>query len=130
MLFPALAVLFSIALIIISADKFIDGASSLAARLGMSHFLIGLTIISIGTSAPELLVSGVAAYEGSTGLALGNALGSNIANIALVLGATAIVFPIAISSQLIFREIPVLTATTTPLIITLIPKDIKIINKG
>ena len=108
MLFPALAVFFGITLVVLSADKFVDGASNLAVRLGMSHFFIGLTIISVGTSAPELTVSAVAAYEGSPGLALGNALGSNIANIALVLGATAIVCPLVIPEQFIHRELPIL----------------------
>jgi Ca2+/Na+ antiporter len=96
MLWPLVAVVVGIALTVLSADKFIEGASSLADRLGMSHFLIGLTIVSIGTSAPELLVSAVAAFEGSPGLALGNALGSNITNIALVLGATACFYPLLV----------------------------------
>ena len=74
MIWATVAVVLGIALTVISADKFVEGAASLASRLGMSHFLIGLTIVSIGTSAPELLVSAVAAFEGSPGLALGNAL--------------------------------------------------------
>ena len=92
MIWATVAVVLGIALIVISADKFVEGAASLASRLGMSHFLIGLTIVSVGTSAPELLVSAVAAFDGSPGLALGNALGSNITNIALVLGVTAFIF--------------------------------------
>ena len=108
MLWPIVAVVVGIALTIVSADKFVDGAASLASRLGMSHFLIGLTIVSIGTSAPELLVSVVAAYEGSPALALGNALGSNIANIALVLGVTTCVFPLVIPRALVNRELPLL----------------------
>jgi cation:H+ antiporter len=108
MLWPVVAVVIGIALSVISADRFVEGAASLANRLGMSHFLIGLTIVSIGTSAPELLVSAVAAYEGSPGLALGNALGSNITNIALVLGATAVLFPLLVSRPLVRRELPIL----------------------
>ena len=96
MLLAIVATIVGIALTVVSADKFVDGASALADRLGMSHFLIGLTIVSIGTSAPELLVSAVAAYEGSPGIALGNALGSNITNIALVLGATAFIWPLLV----------------------------------
>ena len=108
MIWATVAVVLGIALTVISADKFVEGAASLASRLGMSHFLIGLTIVSIGTSAPELLVSAVAAYEGSPGLALGNALGSNITNIALVLGATACVFPLLVPRPLVKRELPLL----------------------
>ena len=108
MLWAIIAVTAGIALTVVSADKFVDGAAGLASRLGLSHFLIGLTIMSIGTSAPELLVSIVAAYEGAPGLALGNALGSNIANIALVLGVTACIFPLKIPRRLLWREIPML----------------------
>jgi len=107
-----LATLVGIALTVISADKFVAGASALADRLGMSHFLIGLTIVSIGTSAPELLVSAVAAYEGSPGIALGNALGSNITNIALVLGATAFIWPLLVPRPLVIRDLPILLAVT------------------
>ncbi len=108
MLWAIVAVTIGITLTVVSADKFIDGAAGLASRLGMSKFLIGLTIVSIGTSAPEFLVSIVAAYEGSPGLALGNALGSNIANIALVLGATTCIFPLTIPNRLVKYEIPIL----------------------
>lgn len=101
MFWATAAIIVGIALTVVSADKFVEGAASLASRLGMSHFLIGLTIVSVGTSAPELLVSAVAAYEESPGLALGNALGSNITNIALVLGATACVFPLLIPRPLV-----------------------------
>lgn len=108
MLWPVIAVVIGIALTVISADRFVEGAANLANRFGMSHFLIGLTIVSLGTSAPELLVSAVAAYEGSPGLALGNALGSNITNIALVLGTTAVLFPLLVSRPLVRRELPIL----------------------
>ena len=101
MFWATVAVIGGIALIVLSADKFVEGAASLASRLGMSHLLIGLTIISIGTSAPELLVSAVAAFNGSPSLALGNALGSNITNIALVLGATACIFPLIVPRKLV-----------------------------
>lgn len=109
MIWATVAVVLGIALTVISADKFVEGAASLASRLGMSHFLIGLTIVSIGTSAPELLVSAVAAFEGSPGLALGNALGSNITNIALVLGTTACICPLLVPGSIARRELPLLT---------------------
>ena len=108
MFLAIVAVIGGIALIVLSADKFVEGAANLASRFGMSHFLIGLTIVSIGTSAPEIMVSAVAAFNGSPGLALGNALGSNIANIGLVLGATAFIFPLVVSRPLVRREIPLL----------------------
>lgn len=108
MFWATVAIFVGIAMTVVSADKLVEGAASLASRLGMSHFLIGLTIVSVGTSAPELLVSAVAAYEESPGLALGNALGSNIANITLVLGATACVFPLSIPKPLVRRELPLL----------------------
>ena len=108
MFLAIVAVIGGIALIVLSADKFVEGAANLASRFGMSHFLIGLTIVSIGTSAPEIMVSAVAAFNGSPGLALGNALGSNIANIGLVLGATAFIFPLVVPRPLVRREIPLL----------------------
>ena len=109
MIWATVAVVLGIALTVVSADKFVEGSASLASRLGMSHFLIGLTIVSIGTSAPELLVSAVAAFEGSPGLALGNALGSNITNIALVLGTTACICPLLVPGSIARRELPLLT---------------------
>ena len=108
MFWAAVAVIGGIALAVLSADKFVEGAANLASRLGMSNFLIGLTIISIGTSAPELLVSAVAAFNGSPNLALGNALGSNITNIALVLGATACILPLIAPLQLVKHQLPLL----------------------
>lgn len=91
-----------------SADRFVDGAAVTARRLGVSPLLVGLTIVGLGTSAPEMLVSGLAAWEGSPGLAVGNALGSNIANVGLILGAAALTVPLAVRSQILRRELPVL----------------------
>jgi cation:H+ antiporter len=81
----------------------------LARNLGVSPLIIGLTIIAFGTSAPELVVSGVAASRGNPGLAVGNAIGSNIANIGLVLGVTALVYPLRVESETLRREYPLLT---------------------
>ncbi|MDC9719946.1 MAG: calcium/sodium antiporter [Gammaproteobacteria bacterium] len=106
------AVLVGLGLLIWSADRFVDGASATAKHLGMSPMLIGLTIVAFGTSAPEMLVSTMAALEGSPGLAIGNAIGSNIANIALVLGATALVAPIPLRGNLVRTELPILTVAT------------------
>jgi len=91
-----------------SADRFVVGASALAYNLNISPLIIGLTIVSLGTSAPEILVSGVASLQGNSGLAIGNALGSNITNIALILGITALIMPLNVHSSIVRRELPVL----------------------
>ncbi|MDZ7808813.1 MAG: hypothetical protein U5L11_00055 [Arhodomonas sp.] len=93
-----------------SADRFVLGASGAARALGIPTLIIGLTVVGIGTSAPEMLVSAIAAWEGSPGLAVGNAIGSNITNIGLILGATALLIPLQVRSSLLRREIPLLLA--------------------
>lgn len=108
MLLPAIAILGGLILLAWSADKFVDGASSTARHLGLSPLLIGMLIIGFGTSAPEMVVSAMAAFDGAPNLALGNAYGSNIANIALVLGLTAVIAPITVTSKTLRREIPLL----------------------
>ncbi len=95
-------------LLIYFADRFVVGAASIARNLGVSSLVIGLTIVGFGTSAPEILVSSFAAWQGNTGLAVGNALGSNIANIGLILGCTALIAPVAVHSGTLRREIPLL----------------------
>jgi len=99
-------------LLVWGADRFVTGAAGTARSLGVSPLIIGLTIVGFGTSAPEILVSAVAAWQGNPGLAIGNAIGSNITNIALILGATALVAPLTVHSGAIRREFPVLIATT------------------
>ena len=91
-----------------SADRFVAGASATATHFGLPTLLVGLTVIGIGTSLPEMLVSGIAALEGTPEIALGNALGSNIANVGLILGLTAMVTPVFMDPQLLRREFPVL----------------------
>ena len=108
MIFYLLAVVLGFALLVWSADRFVDGAASTAKHLGMPSLLIGILIVGFGTSAPEMVVSAIAAYEGNPALALGNAIGSNIVNIALILGVTAIVAPIAVNSKIVKKEIPLL----------------------
>lgn len=90
------------------ADRLVAGASATARNLGVSPLVIGLTIIGFGTSAPELVVSAVATLKGNPGLAVGNALGSNIANMGLVLGATALIYPLRLESTALKREYPML----------------------
>ncbi|WP_180683495.1 calcium/sodium antiporter [Tepidicella baoligensis] len=109
---PLLAVLAGLAVLVWSADKFIDGSAAVARHFALPPLLIGVVIIGFGTSAPELAVSVLSAMEGSPGIALGNAYGSNIANIALILGLTALISPIVVQSQILRKELPVLTAIT------------------
>lgn len=94
------------------ADRFVTGAAAVARNLGISPLIIGLTIVGFGTSAPEMLVSAVAAWEENPGLAIGNAIGSNITNIALILGATALIAPLDVHSSTLRREIPILLVIT------------------
>lgn len=111
MLLSSLAVLAGLVLLIWSADRFVAGAAGLAAIFGASPLFIGMVIVGFGTSAPEMTVSALAALEGAPELALGNAWGSNIVNIGLILGLTAILAPIAVRSGVIKREMPILLAT-------------------
>ncbi|MCU7958407.1 MAG: calcium/sodium antiporter [gamma proteobacterium symbiont of Bathyaustriella thionipta] len=108
MLLNILAIVGGFVILIWGADRFVAGASSLARHLGVSPMIIGLTIVGIGTSAPEMLVSGIAAATGSRDIGIGNALGSNITNIALILGFTAIVVPLTVRSAMLKREYPML----------------------
>lgn len=99
-------------LLIWGADRFVHGAAAMARNLGVAPLMIGLTIVSFATSAPEILVSVVAALRGETDLAVGNAIGSNIANIGLVLGVTALIRPIELKSATLRREMPALLAVS------------------
>jgi cation:H+ antiporter len=95
-------------LLVWGADRLVAGASATARNLGVSPLVIGLTIIGFGTSAPELVVSAVATLKGNAGLAVGNAIGSNIANMGLVLGVTALIYPLRMESTALKREYPML----------------------
>jgi len=105
---PLAAVIGGLVLLAWSADRFVYGAAALARNLGVSPLIIGLTVVGFGTSAPELFVSAQAALDGATGLAMGNAVGSNIANTALVLGSAALIAPMTIRSTILRREYPVM----------------------
>ncbi|MFZ2041101.1 MAG: calcium/sodium antiporter [Desulfobacterales bacterium] len=107
-----LAVVFGLALLVWSADRFVEGAAATARHFGMPPLLIGMVIVGFGTSAPEMVVSALAASQGNPGIALGNAYGSNITNIALILGITALISPIAVHSQVLRKELPILTVIT------------------
>ncbi|NAX46631.1 calcium/sodium antiporter [Photobacterium halotolerans] len=108
MITASIAILLGFALLVWSADKFVDGAAASAGHLGMPPLLIGMVIVGFGTSAPEMVVSAMASIDGKPDLALGNALGSNIVNIGLILGITAIIAPIAVHSNIIRKELPLL----------------------
>ncbi len=95
-------------LLVWAADRLVAGASATARNLGVSPLIIGLVIVGFGTSAPELVVSGVASMRNNAGLAVGNAIGSNIANMGLILGLTAIVYPLKLESSTLKREYPLL----------------------
>lgn len=110
LLYPALAILVGFALLLWSADKFVLGASNTASSFSISPLIVGVVIVGLGTSAPEMLVSAMAASEGNTGLSIGNAIGSNITNVGLMLGLTALIYPLHIHSNLVKREMPVLLA--------------------
>ena len=99
----------------------IRGASEIATRLGVSPLIVGLTIVGFGTSAPELVINVVGALRGETGIAFGNVVGSNISNLALVLGAAVLIAPIKIRGQLVRREVPLLLLATT--VITVMALD-------
>lgn len=101
-----LLLLIGFALLIVGADYFVKGASNIATALKVSPLLVGLTIVAFGTSSPEATVSIVAAFEGSAGVAIGNVIGSNIFNITLVVGLTALLNPLTVESETIRKEIP------------------------
>jgi len=107
-----LGVLLGLALLVWSADRFVEGSAATARHFGMPPLLIGMVIVGFGTSMPEMVVSVFAAAQGTTGIALGNAYGSNITNIALILGLTALISPIAVHSRVLRKELPVLTLVT------------------
>ena len=106
------AIIVGLALLIWSADKFVEGAAAMARLLGVSIMIIGITIVGFGTSAPEIVVSIIAVLDDTPDLAIGNALGSNIANIGLILGVTAILVPIPVASRLFKTEYPLLLLAT------------------
>ncbi|MFP4362542.1 MAG: calcium/sodium antiporter [Spirochaetia bacterium] len=112
MILSILSLVFGLILLVWSADRFIDGAAVTARHFGMSPLLIGMVIVGFGTSAPEMVVSAISALEGDPGIALGNAYGSNISNIAFILGVTALISPIFVDSKILKKELPILTLVT------------------
>lgn len=119
MLLPAAVFLLGLTLLVWSADRFVASASALAHRLGVSHALIGLTVVALGTSAPEILVSASAATQGATDMALGNALGSNVANVGLVLGVVLILATVPVTGGLVDKQTIALVVATLAIVILL-----------
>ncbi|AZL83937.1 MULTISPECIES: calcium/sodium antiporter [Aliivibrio] len=112
LLMPSLLLVVGLSLLVWGADKLVFGSAALAKNYGISPLVIGMTILAMGSSAPEMMVSAAAALDGKTDTAVGNVIGSNIANIALILGITALIKPLAISSGIIRRELPLMLIVT------------------
>lgn len=109
---PVIAIVIGLLVLVWSADKLVYGAAALALNFGMSTLMIGLTIVALGTSAPEILVSIISSVSGSPNLAIGNALGSNIANIGLVLGCTCLICALPTRTRIRTKELPILLIVT------------------
>ncbi len=120
MLITLLLLAVGIALLIGGGALLVQGASTFAARAGVSPLIIGLTVVAFGTSLPELMINSLAALSGASGLAFGNVIGSNIANLGLVLGISALFAPIAIQGQLIVRELPLLLLALAVLLVMIL----------
>ena len=112
LLLPSALLIIGLILLVWSSDLFIDGAASVSKHLSISPLIIGVVVLGFGTSAPEILVAILASVDNSPGLAIGNVIGSNIANIALVLGVAAIISPIVVKSSLLKREFPIVLGIT------------------
>jgi cation:H+ antiporter len=112
-----LMLLAGLALILFGANWLVDGSSSIAKRFGISEFVIGLTIVGIGTSSPEMVVSFMSSLQGKADMAIGNIVGSNIFNTLMILGITALVAPMAITKNNLKRDIPLNIVVTVLLII-------------
>ncbi len=117
MLVQCLILLAGLALVVFGADYLVDGASSIARRLGLSEFVIGLTIVGMGTSAPEMVVSFIGAIQGNSDISIGNVVGSNIFNTLLILGITALILPVPITESNRKKDIPMNIVITVLLIL-------------
>ncbi|MFT4580702.1 MAG: cation:H+ antiporter [Gammaproteobacteria bacterium] len=103
-----IAIIVGLSLLTFGADRFVEGAAVAASNFGIPPLLVGLTIVGFATSAPEMLVAGVASMNGNPSIAIGNAIGSNIANIGLVVGVTALIMPLNVKSRVLAREFPIM----------------------
>lgn len=130
MLLHGLAIITGLLLTIWSADRFVEGAADTARHLGIPPLIIGLTIMAVGTSAPEVATSALAAFQGYPGLGIGNAIGSNIANIGLVVGVTALVVPLRLRSASLRRELPLLILVTLACLLLLANGHLERLDAG
>lgn len=128
MIIASIAIVIGFIGLIWSADRFVAGAAGIAKSLGMAPIMIGLTIVAFGTSAPEIIVSINAALDNAGSLAIGNAIGSNLANVGLVLGITALVSPIPIPAVVVRREIPLLLAATFAVILFIYDSNLSVLD--
>lgn len=120
MILSIAAVIAGLALLVWSADRFVVGASGLAQAAGISPLVIGMLVVGFGTSSPELAVSTLAAIDGSSGIAIGNVVGSNIANVALILGICGLIRPLALQSRILRRELPMTLGVSIALVLMLL----------
>ena len=128
MILSIAAIVVGLVLLVWSADRFVDGAVGVAQFFGMSTFLIGMIIVGFGTSAPEIVVSILSALNDTPQLALGNAYGSNIANIALILGVTALIIPVVVKKEAMKRDIPILMAVTVLTLFLLMDGNVSFVD--
>lgn len=128
MLIPILLIIAGLAILIVGGEIFVRGSASIAKRLRVSPVVIGLTIVAFGTSAPELVVNIFSAVQGAPDIAIGNVLGSNISNILLVLGISAMIFPLTVKQGTVWREIPF--SILAVLVLFLLANDIVFGNNG
>ncbi len=128
MILSIAAIVVGLVFLVWSADRFVDGAVGVAQFFGMSTFLIGMIIVGFGTSAPEIVVSILSALNDTPQLALGNAYGSNIANIALILGVTALIIPVVVKKEAMKRDIPILMAMTVLTLFLLMDGNVSFVD--
>lgn len=124
MIYYWLSIISGFVLLVGGADRFVVGAAAIAKNMGVSTLFIGLAIVGFGTSLPEMLVSGTAAFQGNSGLAIGNAVGSNIMNIALILGITALIYPLDVHSKTLKREFPILLVVSVLAYVLVLDKEL------
>ncbi len=128
MLLSICAVVAGIAVLAWAADRFVFGAAATARNLGVSALMVGLTVVAVATSMPEMLISAIASWQGNAGLGIGNAVGSNIANIGLILGITAVIRPLQVHSTTLRRELPILLAITLVALVLMLDGNLRRID--
>ena len=120
MIFTLLSLLAGFVLLLGGGEYLVRGAGALALRFGLSHLVVGIIIVGFGTSVPELVASIQAALAGAPGIAMGNVVGSNIANILLILGVGAVIYPVIVSGAAIYRDGVTMVATAALLLLSLV----------